>query len=379
MRRRTRIALVAGTGVASIALVLGLTRLGSVAEGPLSFALRSVGSLVGRIEGGIIQRVRGPGRTAELAWLEPLRSIPDSLRQPDRLLFGAYTEGVPATLQGIVDLERSLGTNFPLIQLYTAWGDEPAQHFPRRVVDAIAALGSIPVVTWEPWLSTFEPRLHPQLPLRAERDRGGLSGIARGDYDFYIDAWAREAASFRRPILVRLAHEMNDPYRYPWGPQNNGPQEFIDAWRRVVDRFRAAGATNVLWVWSPHIAYAGYEVYWPGADYVDWVATGVLNYGTVAYWSEWWSFDEIFGSRYEFLAGFGKPIMIAEFASLAVGGDRADWYRQAFDSLSRHPAVRALLFFHVDDDQTVTRQAIDWSFAADSAALSAVREGVRRF
>ncbi|HUE77205.1 MAG TPA: glycosyl hydrolase [Longimicrobiales bacterium] len=372
-------ALVTGTALASIALVLGLTRLGSLSEGPLSFALRTVGSMVGRVEGGIIQRIRGPGRTAELAWLEPLRSVSDSLRQPDRLLFGAYTDGVPSTLEGITDLERSLATTFPLIQLYTAWGDEPAQHFPRRVLDAIATLGSIPVVTWEPWLSTFEPRLHPQLPLRAERDRNGLSGVARGDYDFYIDAWAREAAAFQRPILVRFAHEMNDPYRYPWGPHNNAPQDFIGAWRRVVDRFRAAGATNVLWVWSPHVAYAGYEVYWPGDDYVDWVGTGVLNYGTVAYWSGWWSFQEIFGTRYDFLAGFGKPIMIAELASLTVGGDRADWYRQAFSDLGRYPAVRALLFFHVDDDRTVTRQALDWSFAGDSTTLTAVREGMRRF
>jgi len=276
----------------------------------------------------------------------------------------------------VIDLERALGTTFPLVSLYTAWGDRPEQRFPSREVEAIAALGSIPMVTWEPWLATFEPRQHPHLALRHERDRGGLLAVARGDYDFYIDAWAREAARFGRPLLLRPAHEMNDPYRYPWGPQNNEPQDFIAAWRRIVDRFRAAGAHNVVWVWSPHVAYAGYEAYWPGDDYVDWVATAALNYGTVAYWSQWWSFEEIFGRHYDFLAGLGKPIMIAEFGTLTVGGDRAEWYRRAFAALERYPQVRALLFFHVDDDTTVTRQAIDWSFLDDSETLAAVREGI---
>jgi beta-mannanase len=170
---------------------------------------------------------------------------------------------------------------------------------------------------------------------------------------------------------------MNDPYRYPWGPQNNEPQHFIAAWRRVVDRFRAAGADNVVWVWAPHVAYAGYEVYWPGDDYVDWVATGALNYGTVAYWSQWWGFDLIFGQHYDFLAGFGKPLMIAELGSLAVGGDRAAWYRDALEGLTqRFPSVKAVLFFHVEGDATVTAQALDWSFTRDSTVTRAVREGL---
>ena len=170
---------------------------------------------------------------------------------------------------------------------------------------------------------------------------------------------------------------MNDPYRYPWGPQNNQPQDFIAAWRHVVDRFRMAGADNVVWVWSPHVAYAGFETYWPGSEYVDWVATGALNYGTVAYWSQWWTFDQIFGKHYDFLAGLGKPLMIAEFGSLAVGGDRAEWYRAAFDDLTRRmPQVKALLFFDAEADATVTRQSVDWSFADDSAVVQAVRDGL---
>jgi hypothetical protein len=294
------------------------------------------------------------------------------------VLLGAYDGGLPGTLQGVVELEKAVGTTLPLVQLYTAWGDRPEQRFPLRTVEAVWELGSVPVVTWEPWLTDFESRLHPHLPLRQQRDRGGLAAIARGDYDFYVDAWAAEAAKWGKPLFLRFGHEMNDPYRYSWGPQNNRPEDFVAAWRHVVERFRAAGAHDVVWVWSPHVAYEGWEWYYPGGDVVDWVATGALNYGTVAHWSQWWSFADVFGKHYGRLAALGKPVMVAELGSLAVGGDRAAWYREALTGLpERYPAVKAVLLFHVAGDATVTYQKLDWSFAGDAAVARTVADALR--
>jgi hypothetical protein len=366
------LALASGVG-----LVLLLTSLGAGAEGPIAHTFGRIGAAVSGLESRVVRHLRGPGRAGELAWFHGPHGDAARLRDPATILLGAYDGAMPRTLDGVLSLEQAIGTTLPLIQLYAAWGDKPEQKFPRRQAQAVWELGSVPVITWEPWLTDFENRLHPHLPLRPERDRGGLATVARGDYDFYIDEWAREAAKWGRPLLLRVGHEMNDPYRYPWGPQNNGAEDFIAAWQRIVDRFRAAGATNVLWVWSPHVAYEGYEAYYPGEHYVDWVATGVLNYGTVAYWSRWWTFDEIFGRHYGALAGFGKPIMIAEFGSLVVGGHRDAWLREALTALpSRYPSVRALLFFHVEHDATVTYQALDWSFERDTAAVAAVREAI---
>lgn len=377
MKRIHRILLAVLAVTVSIAIVLGFVSLGTASQGPISTVLQHVASGVSGLESRIVRAFRGPGRRAELTWLAPFREHPDSLRRPDRLLLGAYDDGIPNTLEGLIALERALDVTFPLIQAYTAWGDERSQRFPNRIVEAIHDLGSIPVVTWEPWLATFENRLHPHLPLRDDRDRNGLASVARGDYDFYLQEWARDAAQFGEPLLLRFAHEMNDPYRYPWGPQNNEPEDFIAAWRHVVEVFRTAGATNVVWVWSPHAAYGGYEAYWPGDDYVDWVGTGALNYGTVAYWSEWWTFHEIFGQHYDFLAGFGKPIMLAEFGSLAVGGDRASWYDEALlDLRDRYPTVRAILFFHVQHDATVTRQALDWSLLDEPQVLETLKSAL---
>ena len=154
----------------------------------------------------------------------------------------------------------------------------------------------------------------------------------------------------------------------------------MEAWRHVVGRFRRAGASNVLWVWSPHLAYKYWETYYPGADYVDWVATGALNFGTVAHWSEWWTFDQLFGLKYEGARAFGKPIMISEFGSLTVGGDRKQWYVDALTDLpTRYPEVKALLFFNVRNDRTVTYQQVDWAISGDPALAPAIATALKRW
>jgi hypothetical protein len=277
--------------VASIAAgVWLLTSIGTAGEGPLTGLLGRLGSSFGTLEQRVRGRLRGSTRSDSLRWFAEVRGDTAQLRRPERILLGAYDGGIPQTLEGVMTLERALGTVFPLIQIYTAWGDRPEHQFPLELVTAVSDLGSVPVITWEPWLSVFESARHPHLPLPAARELHGMAAVARGDYDFYLETWAAAAARFGKPLLLRFGHEMNDPYRYPWGPQHNTKEEYVAAWRHVVSLFRRAGAGNVLWVWSPHVAYEYWDLYFPGDDVVDWVATGVLNFGPIAQWSKWWSF-----------------------------------------------------------------------------------------
>lgn len=370
---------VAATVVGSAAAVALLTSLSTASEGPLTALLTRTGIAVAGLENRVREHMSGAGRAGDLAWFSPYRNSLPLLRRPQVILLGAYDSGIPErTLDGISRLERSIGVTLPLVQLYSAWGDKPEQQFPAALANAIWDFGSVPVITWEPWLTDFENTRHGNIPLRDQRANHGLAAVAAGKYDFYVDRWASDAATFGHPIFLRFAHEMNDPYRYPWGPQNNTKEEYIAAWRHVVERFRRAGATNVVWVWSPHVAYQYWELYYPGDAYVDWVATGVLNFGPIARWSSWWTFSTIFGTKYSLLASFGKPVMVAEFGSLSVGGDRTAWYRDALADLpQRYPAVRALLFFNATDDQTVTYQKVDWTLPGDTAVTNAVRDAVQ--
>ncbi len=69
--------------------------------------------------------------------------------------------------------------------------------------------------------------------------------------------------------------------------------------------------------------------------------------------------------------------MIAELGSLAVGGDRAAWYRDALTDLPRkYPLVKAVLFFHARADQTATQQQVDWSVTHTPEIARAIADAI---
>ena len=121
-----------------------------------------------------------------------------------------------------------------------------------------------------------------------------------------------------------------------------------------------------------------YNEYYPGDDFVDWVGVGALNYGTVALWSKWWSFDEIFGNYYDWLAAFNKPVVVTEFGSLAVGGERDKWYEQALINIpQKYPSLKALLFYNNDNDNTTLSKSLVWSINNDSLTINAIKRAVK--
>ncbi len=113
--------------------------------------------------------------------------------------------------------------------------------------------------------------------------------IAAGAWDAQLDRQAAAVKALGGRILVRFNYEMtnNEENTCFTGfavRQNPGPAgaKFIAAWRHVVDRFRAAGATNAQWVWAPgHKAYKKgvWRTFYPGSDYVDWLGVDVYNKG----------------------------------------------------------------------------------------------------
>lgn len=367
--------------IAAILLGLGIEAViilaGDKTRGPLENMFTGIGTLVKNAERSLILQKRQSKRADKLTWFEAGRTEMDFLRDPSVILLGAFDNETSRSFEPVIDLEDSLHTVFPLIHLFTAWGSRPGEQFPRLQAETILELGSLPVITWEPWLVDFDEKDFPGIGPPAGRDKGGMGDIAAGLYDNYIMTWAREVAMVKRPVFLRPGHEMNDPYRYPWGPQNNSPRDFIDAWQHIRRVFDSAGATNVIWIWSPHPAYGYFDAFYPGDEYVDWIGVTALNYGVVANWSRWWTFDEIVGNYYDQLAAFGKPIMITEIGSLAVGGDRSEWYGNALANIpEKYPLIKSVLFFHFNSDNTTTEQTLDWYFIGDT---STTRRIIREF
>ncbi len=371
-----RFVFVSGALILAIGIVFTFTLLGDQSSGPISGALHALGNKVIEIEQDYLLSQREPIRSKELSWFQLYRDDIDRLKQPDTIFLGVYDNNYQSSFEHILKMEKALQSNLPFIQIYTAWGDKAREQFPMMYARTIYDLGSIPLITWEPWLNDFKREEH-NLPAVDDPNIGGLSAIANGDYDFYINSWANDVKSFGHTIFIRFGHEMNDPYRYPWGPQNNEPEDFIAAWKHVVNSFRNLGVDNVIWVWAPQPAHLKYGEYYPGDEFVDWVGVGTLNYGTVASWSQWWTFDEIFGNYHHWLDMFNKPVMITELGCLKVGGERDEWFQDAMTNLPiRYPNIKSIVFFNDDNDATTLNKSLDWSIVDDSLSCSVIRRAI---
>ncbi|WP_439131068.1 glycoside hydrolase family 26 protein [Polaribacter sp.] len=361
-------------------IVYGLSSVSKSSKGPLGGFLESIGNMVKDIEQDNILGKREKNRGKKLDWFKDQRQNKYALLKTKNILFGAADDSNGESYENIINLEDSLALTFPIIQIYKAWGEGQIYDFPKNKIDAIVRIGSVPMITWEPWLEKFSQENFPKIKNLEQRNDHGLGSIANGDYDAYIKEWATEAAKVDTPIYLRMGHEMNDPYRYPWGPQNNDPEEYVAAFRHVREVFESVGATNIIWVWSPHLSYGKFKEYYPGEDYVDIIATGVLNYGTSTSWSDWWTFKEIFGNYYDQLAAFYKPIMIAEFGCLKPGGDRAKWFGDTLENFNKkYPFVNAIVFFHYASDGTITYKNVDWYFKNDKEVTDEIKKQLKKW
>jgi len=354
-------------------LVFILSVAGNKSKGPLQSTIDRISEGVLSLEDEYMLSQRTHQRKEKLAGFDAMIEDIETLKHPKIILLGASDNISQESFENIINLEDSLNLTFQLIHIYNAWGSKEEHKFPRLSVKTILKLGSVPVITWEPWLSAFDEEEYPGLPAPEKRDNGGLAAIADGTYDKYITEWATAAKKVKKPVFIRLAHEMNDPYRYPWGPQNNSPEDFKRAWKHVHFIFDKVGANNVIWIWAPHPSYKYFDAYYPGDAYVDYVGIGVLNFGTATTWSKWWTFDQLFGSQYEKLNQFHKPIMITEFGSLNVGGNRPQWFANALKGIAeKYTTIKSVLFFHYPADNTITNKTVSWYFIDDKKTKEAI-------
>ena len=284
------------------------------------------------------------------------------------IALGAYVAGAPnepAQIDAFVEL---VGRMPAVVMWYEQWRGWDNGAFRPAQLHEVKRRGAKPMITWDPW--------NPWAGLDQPEFR--LARIASGRHDKYVDSWARGLKTYGKPVFLRFGHEMNGNW-YPWGAGVNGnrPADYVAAWRHLHRRFAKIGARNVRWVWSPTVAYEGStplaELY-PGDGYVDWVALDGYNWGTSLPGKRWESFTEIFLPSYrELLELTEKPIMIAETASTELGGDKAQWVRNAFlnELPTTFPRVRAVVWFQEDKET-------DWRVSSSEAALAAFRTVARK-
>jgi mannan endo-1,4-beta-mannosidase len=268
------------------------------------------------------------------------------LIRPAADYLGVAIGGVPQDMSRVDAFAGRTGGKPNMISIFESFDDDFAASEVRKVY----RYGALPIVRWEPF-------------------RQSLAGIAAGRYDDYLTTFAADVRRLNLPIALTVAHEMNG-FWYPWGTRQNAPKDFVAAWRHIHQVFETAGATNVIWTWTPNVVNylpdAPLRRYWPGAAYVDWV--GLDGYFTREGDT---TFARLFGPTIKQVRTFtDKPILIVETGSEA-GSMRARAVSDLLRTVRRQKDVIGFVYFN-------TRGSRDWIIDQDPKALAVFRSHADR-
>lgn len=256
-------------------------------------------------------------------------------------------------------------------------GTTLASAVPGNEVTTLLTNGYRPIITWEPLFNGYS-RLDPVQPR--------LNNIINGDYDTYINSFADQIKSYNDTIIIRFMHEFEGDW-YPWSITYNGhnPTDYITAFRKVVDMFRARGASKVKWMWCLNSDYAPYENYnwdvlaYPGDSYVDIVATDIYN-NHFPVNSPWWvSFRYRTAESYYYLTKYfpQKPLMICELGCRErvstedlSSQTKGEWIAVMDKELqSNFSKVKGVVFFS-------GLQNNDWRINSSTEALDSIQNNI---
>ena len=268
---------------------------------------------------------------------------------------GAFVNG----MENIADFQSTVGRKMAVVLWYHYW----PLPFPSSEAESVKSNNSIPLITWEPWITN---------PV------GTLEAIANGSYEAYVTSFMQAARDWGKPVFLRFAHEMNGNW-YPWdgfhnGGASAGPERYKRAWIYIYNVKQAVGANNVQMVWCPNNTNQPNEdwneiaAYYPGDAYVDWIGMDGYNWG----YGNWQNFNSIFNAIYQNLTALtAKPLMIGEFAAAEQGGNKAEWITDAFSQIkNNYTRVKLFCWFNINKER-------DWRVDSSTAAALAVKQALQ--
>jgi hypothetical protein len=196
--------------------------------------------------------------------------------------------------------------------------------------------------------------------------------IAAGQQDAFLQSYAQSVKAFGHPVIISFGHEMNGDW-YPWGWTHTSPADWVAAWRHVVDVFRQAGADNVTWLWTVNSVSPGegpISDYWPGSNYVTWVAFDAYYYNATD------DYSGVFGDSITAIRQItSQPILIGETAIGQVAGQAAK-----IPGLFAGVSSSGLLgFIWYDQAQSDGIYHQDWRLEGNPVAVSEFRTAVATY
>lgn len=282
---------------------------------------------------------------------------------PLDIRFGVVVKNYSNNTGELTAVENLLGKTVSTVGIYKQFGLNTNRNLVESDLAYIKSSGKTLLLTWEPW--------NPNEGTSQSVDY--LKEIIEGKHDDYISAFANQIKNYTAPVILRFAHEMNGNW-YPWG---NRPEEYISAYRKIVETFRNSGVTNVRFMWSINGDNVPYEPigqsskYYPGDGYVDMVGLDGYNFGTSRQGSTWKSFSQIFLPSYSFVSRTypNKPIIISETASTEFGGNKTEWVEGMFSALVNMPKIEEIIWFNL-------LKETDWRIDSSQSSLESLKRNL---
>ena len=197
-----------------------------------------------------------------------------------------------------------------------------------------------------------------------------------------IVRWADTIKARGTQTFFGFSHEpeSSDSAKFGTAPQ------YIAAYQHVVDIMRAENATNISYVWQM-TAYgfvrkgAGNAInYYPGDNYVDYVAADAYNWGGCVAHSSWRDLSVIANPVLAFAQAHNKLAMLAEFGS-QTGPQRAAWLASAQQYFIANQSELVAAFYFDRPPTTPNGAGCTWSLTStpDVAAFTAIANDTTHF
>ena len=258
---------------------------------------------------------------------------------------GVYAPGVPQSWAGVAAFTAATGVRPDVVVYYSGW----PQPFAAGFAVVAARHHAVPLVQMDP-------------------TGASVAAIAAGRYDGYLRSYAAAVRAFGGRVILSFGHEMNGSW-YSWGYRHTRAAVFVAAWRHIVAVFRAAGAANVIWLWTVNVMQPREHIlsprrWWPGGGYVDWV--GIDGY----YLKRSWTFAALFGPTIRAVRALTlAPVLISETSAMPGAGKPAK-IADLFAGVRAY-GLLGFVWFNASKHP-------DWSINGPAAA-AAFRRGARAY
>jgi beta-mannanase len=199
--------------------------------------------------------------------------------------------------------------------------------------------------------------------------------ITSGKYDSYITAQAQAIKALNTPVFLRWFWEMDGN---TFAAQAVSPDAFKAAWVHIHQIFDSVGANKVAWVFCP----TGYgfdkgvaQGFYPGDQWVDWVAADGFNGYPVASGTSPTDFAATFSTFYAWGMAQNKPMMVAATGSVENGTttDKAKWIQNMARAVNTYmPGIRAICYLDEPSGwYTDPSLTMHWELATSNSATAA--------